>query len=82
VKECQRCKQLESIVLKQAKLIRELQRRIGELERMLGLRDELDDDSGGSGYLEKVKAKKPGKQFGKKKIKKRPTESVIRILLL
>lgn len=75
MEECQRCKQLESIVLKQAELIREHQKRIEELERMFGLRDERDEDdsadSGGSGYLGKVKAKKPGKQFGKKKIKKR-----------
>jgi hypothetical protein len=58
MEEYQRCKQLESIVLKQAEIIREHQLRIEELERMFGLRDECDDDdssdSGGSGYLGKV----------------------------
>jgi transposase len=65
--ECQRCKELEVIILS-------LQNRIEELERLLGTGADVDDsdNSGGCGYLDRVKKKKPGKQFGKnKKTKKR-----------
>ena len=68
MEECKRCKELEKIIFS-------LQSRIEDLERLLGLntRDDDDDDPGGfssPGYLDKVKAKKPGKQYGKKKKKK------------